>query len=367
MAEQGDSELPKRTVKFPTDLSIGSLYVHQSGTAAFQLPSWWSFARTPYHFQGVTPRSAPAYRYYWKQLGNTQDNVEVPADYELALVAHEESHNHYDSLAKLLPNDLQGLRATFMHRGDLRFIANLTGLRYLFLASEELSDNELVGLEGLSELQILMLIGCRNVNTGLSALRDLTKLRQLELNAVDVTDRALVDLAQIPSLDLLIFNEMGMSEDAFITYLTPLPVPRLFLGNCYNLTVATLERIAQTYHGAPRPLVEFRVYDNTLMNGEDIKFFLKSVPKGQIEIFGIPGMPVTKDTLKQIEGLTGLVELDLGSTQITDAGVEHLESLSKMQHLHLGNTHITDKSVERLAQLKGLQTLVVEGTRISQV
>lgn len=64
--------------------------------------------------------------------------------------------------------------------------------------------------------------------------------------------------------------------------------------------------------------------------------------------------------------MTGLVELDLGSTQITDAGVEHLESLSKMQHLHLGNTHITDKSVERLAQLKGLQTLVVEGTRISK-
>ena len=45
--------------------------------------------------------------------------------------------------------------------------------------------------------------------------------------------------------------------------------------------------------------------------------------------------------------------LNLGSTQITDAGLEHLKGLTSLTTLYLANTKITDAGLaERLAEIK---------------
>ena len=38
--------------------------------------------------------------------------------------------------------------------------------------------------------------------------------------------------------------------------------------------------------------------------------------------------------------------VDLGKTQVTDAGLVHLEGLVALQWLHLDNTHVTDDGTE---------------------
>lgn len=177
--------LPARAVKFP-DYSIGTLYVHECGTEMPRRPSWWNFTSTPWHFQGIVKRSEPVATPYWKRLSFAQGTVEIPSGHELAFVAHEECQHHYDTFAVLSPSDLQGFRTAFINSGDLRFIGHLTGLRYLFLISEALTNHDLSYLRGLSALEILMLMGCRNVDTSLSGLKELTKLRQLELCAVEL-------------------------------------------------------------------------------------------------------------------------------------------------------------------------------------
>ena len=51
-----------------------------------------------------------------------------------------------------------------------------------------------------------------------------------------------------------------------------------------------------------------------------------------------------------MEGLTSLQNLNLGGTNVTDAGLAHLKGLTDLQNLHLGNTKVTDAGVKELQQ-----------------
>ena len=61
--------------------------------------------------------------------------------------------------------------------------------------------------------------------------------------------------------------------------------------------------------------------------------------------------------LVHLAGLTALERLDLGGTQVTNAGLAHLTGLSALRSLDLGNTQITDTGLEYLAGLPALEFL----------
>ena len=48
--------------------------------------------------------------------------------------------------------------------------------------------------------------------------------------------------------------------------------------------------------------------------------------------------------------MTGLTNLQLNGTQISDDGVKHLARLSRLQRLDLSNTQISDDGVKKLKQ-----------------
>ncbi len=68
---------------------------------------------------------------------------------------------------------------------------------------------------------------------------------------------------------------------------------------------------------------------------------------------------------EHLEGLTSLKRLDLGQTQITDAGLEHLKGLTNLQVLHLWDTEVTGPGLEHLKSLANLQFLSLEGSPVS--
>ena len=57
--------------------------------------------------------------------------------------------------------------------------------------------------------------------------------------------------------------------------------------------------------------------------------------------------------------------LNLGKTQITDAGVASLAKFKELRRLHLDNTKITDKSLATLAKLPHLEYLNLYGTGVT--
>lgn len=75
---------------------------------------------------------------------------------------------------------------------------------------------------------------------------------------------------------------------------------------------------------------------------------------------------VDDDALAQIGHLTGLQELYLSNTTITDAGLGNLARLTSLQRLYLYHTEITDKGLANLYPLTWLRWLTFSGTKVTE-
>ena len=63
--------------------------------------------------------------------------------------------------------------------------------------------------------------------------------------------------------------------------------------------------------------------------------------------------------------LTGLQELSLGRTRITDAGLIHLKGLANLIELTLDRTAVSDVGLLQIEGLNTLATLSLEHTKVS--
>jgi hypothetical protein len=70
--------------------------------------------------------------------------------------------------------------------------------------------------------------------------------------------------------------------------------------------------------------------------------------------------------LKNLEGLTGIVGLDLSETKITDAGLASLKGLETLEYLQLAKKAVTDRGLEHLVGLRHLQALDLVDTLVTQ-
>ena len=74
---------------------------------------------------------------------------------------------------------------------------------------------------------------------------------------------------------------------------------------------------------------------------------------------------VTDAGLVNIKGLTTLRWLQLRNTKVTDSGLVHLEGLTKLQSLDLLNTNVTDAGLVHLKGLTQLQSLDLRSTAVT--
>ena len=56
----------------------------------------------------------------------------------------------------------------------------------------------------------------------------------------------------------------------------------------------------------------------------------------------------TKPDAEHLNGLTSLRFVDLGDTQVTDAGLEHLKGLTSLRFLDLADTQVSDAGLQHL-------------------
>ena len=73
----------------------------------------------------------------------------------------------------------------------------------------------------------------------------------------------------------------------------------------------------------------------------------------------------TGPALVHLRGLTGLRELYLNNTRVTDAELVHLRGLTRLYRLSLQNTKVTDAGLVHLSGLTGLRTLSLDGTQVT--
>lgn len=69
--------------------------------------------------------------------------------------------------------------------------------------------------------------------------------------------------------------------------------------------------------------------------------------------------------LEHLAGLTDLKWLFLERTKVSDAGLVHLKSLTQLERLHLDGTQISDEGLLYLKGLKKLRVLHLERTHVT--
>ena len=74
----------------------------------------------------------------------------------------------------------------------------------------------------------------------------------------------------------------------------------------------------------------------------------------------------TDRCLPSLEGIGGLLWIDLSDTAVTDDGLAHLTRLPGVEKVRLKNTAITDAGLDQLAQVRGLEAVTLRSTQVSE-
>jgi hypothetical protein len=76
------------------------------------------------------------------------------------------------------------------------------------------------------------------------------------------------------------------------------------------------------------------------------------------------GSDVTNQEMEHLKRLTGLAELDISCTAISDEGISNLSGLARLKRLNLSSTKISDDGLAHLSGLTSLEELVLDDTRV---
>ena len=205
-AEVGKPEVappppPERTIRFPADRSMGKL----------QVQDWES------------PGAM-------EKLGNAQGDVLIPKAKRVFLIIDSQSATDLAPLAKLGPDDLQGLyipRRGIRNQAQLAHIENLKGLERLDLLGGITSDEGMLHIKHLTSLKTLVLVNAPITTVGLKHIRGLRRLFRLDLRGTRVNDDGLEVLKGFPSLHLLYIRRSKVTQGGLKDLQASLPNLRI--------------------------------------------------------------------------------------------------------------------------------------------
>src|SRR5262245_37392912 len=94
-------------------------------------------------------------------------------------------------------------------------------------------------------------------------------------------------------------------------------------------------------------------------------------------VLAVPGRADEAAAVKMIQKLGGqvvrddklpgkpVVDVDLDTTKVTDAGLRELKELKSLQLLNLSGTKVTDAGLKELKELKSLRSLYLRHTKVT--
>jgi len=186
---------------------------------------------------------------------------------------------------------------------------------------------------------------CSVTDSTLDMLKKLPHLKQLSLDGGDFTDRGAAHLADLASLEHVVFDETCVTDDGL-----------KHLARCRKLKSITVRRI--------------------LISGIKTKItgvgFVYLQDLEHLTSLDMLDSDVTDEGLAVIARLPNLTELTIGgyrmarsASKITDDGLAHLKGHSKLRSLHVSRTHVTDIGLAHLAELTKLERLYIADNNIS--
>jgi Leucine-rich repeat (LRR) protein len=197
--------------------------------------------------------------------------------------------------------------STAIPNSTLEKLRGLRHLRELHLNSSPITDDQLVYVAGLNQLEVLDLRETQVGDVGVHNLIGMEKLQRLSLLDSQITDESLRILAELPNLEFLDVRATEVS-DAGLPYLTEFPsLTDLYLGST-KVTDAGMADL------------------NRIQN-------LRLLDIGYTEVSDVGLASLRVETLQS---------LYLDGTRITDAGLAHVKQLRALTHIRFRDRSADD-------------------------
>ncbi|MGB2862833.1 MAG: hypothetical protein WBC05_05855 [Sedimentisphaerales bacterium] len=304
----GVAQADSRIIHFPSDRSMGMLYVldsNQVDTSSYD---------------------------DWEPLCEAIGNVTVPTGMAIRLDWNKEAGDDLSALSMLAPDDLQELGLTGIQIADdqLRHIAHLTGLQELDISKTNILGT---GLKYLAKLDSLKKLWLANTHVGddeLSCLLELPSLEGLGLRDTPTTDEGMVVVGMITSLEVLSLSA-GVGDEG-LAHLNDLKNLRWLSTGDRGVTDKGLACLAG------------------LTN---------------LEYLGLEGAQVSDAGLVYLKNMSKLKSLRLYGTRVTEKGFVHLENLTNLEELNV-LYGVTETGLMALSKLPSLKNITVDGNLLSE-
>jgi Leucine-rich repeat (LRR) protein len=290
-------------------------------------------------------------------------------------------HAHLERLARLVrQEEIPGLDLSDhweLSNASLSHFAALPSLIMLDISRTKISDAGLRYLKSAHHMEVLLLPNAISDN-GISAVKSLHRLRELNFDQTRITDRGLNLLVHLPNLQNLDLSSTHVS-DAGIAVLKQLPhLERLVLGAA--ITDASAIQLATLKHLKEIDLSQSQVGDKALAALGELPNLQTVYLPHQVSEAGLKGLAqspsmrvldltrctVTDNGVKELSRVKTLQELAFGETAITNASLPYLAKLSELRMLELSDTHVTSAGLAPLASLKHLEVISLSWQKLTR-
>ena len=248
----------------------------------------------------------------------------------------------------------------------------------LNLSRTHVTDAALAQLAELPSLAALNLSRTQVTDAGLAHLAGLTSLTELDLQDTEVTDAGLEHLAGSTSLTTLsLWNtevtDAGLAHLKGLTSLETLNLTHTQMTDAGLAHLASLTSLKELRLWGPLTDAGLSHLAGLTSLTTLYLWYTQVTDAGLTHLAGLTslttlnlfGTRVTGAGLTHLAGLPSLTALYLGSTRVTDAAWEHITRLTALRNLSLGRTLVTDGELVHLAELPFLAHLDLSGTQLT--
>lgn len=239
-----------------------------------------------------------------------------------------------------------------VHGPGLRYLAGLTNLRELNLTLTPVTDDGLKHLSGLKELRKLGLASTQCSGTGFTHLQGLRNLQDVNFHFTPLDDAGLAAISTVPISGRFWFAHTRFTDQGAGHLASLTRLKRCGIGSKDKASsgeaVAALVKL---------PLEDLSLLDNQATPA-GIAHAAKIHTLKRLDVSYAP--TVTDESLPLIAQLPQLEEFRIGSARLTDAGLLHLARSKSLKKITLsGLKQVTEAGIAKLQQARPELTIEV--------
>lgn len=222
-------------------------------------------------------------------------------------------------------------------------LVNLNDLQALSVQASGITDKGLEALKAFKQLRELNLSACKSiVGSGLSGLTDLSSLRTLDISFASLDDEVVGRCLRLKALRRLEMQRTNVSGKTFLAVKRSPDLEVLNVRRCGRVTDATMSVLCGLKSLRNVDLSETNIGDKS------VEILSSNIGLEELRLSFVKN--ISDESCAILHRFERLRKLDLMGTGITDAGIDDLVRLKSIEWLNISRTAVSEAGVKRVRQ-----------------